>query len=144
MVETAALLVDHVLPHRPVRQWVLSFPYPLRFLLASQAQRVGSDDQRAGCPIPGTPGAPSQGWLSRDEQSDHLNLSLDDEEGATLQQLPRPLDHVPDSHGAAGGSQSAQRLRGPVQTKYLPGKRMIVAPASLAGLGVSRCMPGWR
>ena len=28
-----------------------------------------------------------QGWLSRDEQSDHLNLSLDDEEGATLQQL---------------------------------------------------------
>ena len=36
MVETAALLVDHVLPHRPVRQWVLSFPYPLRFLLASQ------------------------------------------------------------------------------------------------------------
>ena len=37
MVETAALLVDHVLPHRPVRQWVLSFSYPLRFLLASQA-----------------------------------------------------------------------------------------------------------
>ena len=36
MVETAALLVDHVLPHRPVRQWVLSIPYPLRFLLASQ------------------------------------------------------------------------------------------------------------
>ena len=28
-----------------------------------------------------------QGWLVRDEQSDHLNLVLDDEEGATLQQL---------------------------------------------------------
>ena len=41
MVETAAHLVDHVLPHRPVRQWVLSFPYPLRFLLASQAQAMG-------------------------------------------------------------------------------------------------------
>ena len=41
MVETAALLVDHVLPHRPVRQWVLSFPYPLHFLLASQAQEMG-------------------------------------------------------------------------------------------------------
>ena len=40
MVETAALLVDHVLPHRPVRQWVLSFPYPLRFLLASQPYAV--------------------------------------------------------------------------------------------------------
>ena len=54
--------------------------------------------------------------MSRDEQSDHLNLALDDEEGATLQQLPRPLDHVPDSDGAAGGSQSAHRLLGPVQT----------------------------
>ena len=41
MVETAALLVDHVLPQRPVRQWVLSFPYPLRFLLASQPQAMG-------------------------------------------------------------------------------------------------------
>ena len=42
---------------------------------------------------------------------------MDDEEGATLQQLTaRPLDHVPDSHGSAGGSQSAHRLRGPVQT----------------------------
>ena len=41
---------------------------------------------------------------------------MDDEEDATLQQLPRPLDHVPDSDGAAGGAQSAQRLRGPVQT----------------------------
>ena len=28
-----------------------------------------------------------QGWLVRDEQSDHLNLAMDDEEGATLQQL---------------------------------------------------------
>ena len=41
MVETAALLVDYVLPHRPVRQWVLSFPYSLRFLLASQPQAMG-------------------------------------------------------------------------------------------------------
>ena len=31
MVETAALLVDDVLPHKPIRQWVLSLPYPLRF-----------------------------------------------------------------------------------------------------------------
>lgn len=34
----AALLVDHVLPHRPVRQWVLSFPYPLRLVLAKHLQ----------------------------------------------------------------------------------------------------------
>ena len=36
MAESAALLVDEVLPEQPVRQWVLSFPYPLRFLFASQ------------------------------------------------------------------------------------------------------------
>ena len=41
MVETAALLVDDVLPHKPMRQWVLSFPYPLRFLLASNPQAMG-------------------------------------------------------------------------------------------------------
>ncbi len=41
MVETAVFLVDHVLPHRPVRQWVLSFPYPLRFVLANHLQVMG-------------------------------------------------------------------------------------------------------
>jgi hypothetical protein len=30
MAEAAALLVDEVFPEQPVRQWVLSFPYPLR------------------------------------------------------------------------------------------------------------------
>jgi hypothetical protein len=35
MAETAAHLVDHVIPRVPVRQWVLSFPIPLRFLLAA-------------------------------------------------------------------------------------------------------------
>jgi hypothetical protein len=35
MTETAALLVDDVLPERPLRQWVLSLPFALRFLLAT-------------------------------------------------------------------------------------------------------------
>jgi hypothetical protein len=34
MAERAAHLVDHVLPDVPVRQWVLSLPYSLRYLLA--------------------------------------------------------------------------------------------------------------
>ncbi len=34
MTESAARLVDHVLPHVPMRQWVLSLPYRLRYLLA--------------------------------------------------------------------------------------------------------------
>ena len=33
-------LVDHVIPHVPVRQWVLSLPIPLRVLLAAQPELV--------------------------------------------------------------------------------------------------------
>lgn len=36
MTESSALLVDTVLPRQPIRQWVLSFPFPLRLLFASQ------------------------------------------------------------------------------------------------------------
>ena len=35
MVESTDLLVDEVLADEPMRQWVLSFPYQLRFLFAS-------------------------------------------------------------------------------------------------------------
>ena len=42
MVDSAALLVDEILPHQPMRQWVLSVPFPLRFLLASQPTVMGS------------------------------------------------------------------------------------------------------
>jgi hypothetical protein len=35
------MLVDEVLPHQPMRQWVLSFPFPLRFLFASQPAVMG-------------------------------------------------------------------------------------------------------
>ena len=38
MVETAAYLVDHVFPRVPVRQWVLSFPWPLRLLFAARPE----------------------------------------------------------------------------------------------------------
>jgi len=36
MAQTAAHLVDNVIPRVPVRQWVLSLPIPLRLLLAAQ------------------------------------------------------------------------------------------------------------
>ncbi len=35
MAQTAAHLVDHVIPNVPVRQWVISLPIPLRYLLAA-------------------------------------------------------------------------------------------------------------
>ena len=41
MADSAALLVDEILPFQPVRQWVLSVPFPLRLLLASQPAVMG-------------------------------------------------------------------------------------------------------
>jgi hypothetical protein len=41
MTDSAALLVDEILPLQPMRQWVLSFPFPLRFLFASQPAIMG-------------------------------------------------------------------------------------------------------
>jgi hypothetical protein len=40
MAETAAHLVDHVFPEVPVRQWVLSVPFPLRYRLAYDSSLV--------------------------------------------------------------------------------------------------------
>lgn len=41
MAESAALLLDEVFPREPMRQWVLSFPFQLRFLFASRPQIMG-------------------------------------------------------------------------------------------------------
>lgn len=41
MVDSAALLVDEVLPKVAMRQWVLSVPFQLRFLFASYPQLMG-------------------------------------------------------------------------------------------------------
>src|SRR5437870_13901819 len=40
MADTAAHLVDRVLPEVPVRQWVLSLPFALRYRLAYDARLV--------------------------------------------------------------------------------------------------------
>ena len=41
MAETAALLADEVFPNVPLRQWVISFPFPLRYLFAAYPQAMG-------------------------------------------------------------------------------------------------------
>jgi len=41
MADSAALLVDEILPHQPMRQWVLSVPFQLRFLFASKPAVMG-------------------------------------------------------------------------------------------------------
>ncbi len=40
MLDNAAHLVDHVLPRVPMRQWVLTFPWSRRFLLARYPELV--------------------------------------------------------------------------------------------------------
>lgn len=39
-VESAALLVDDILPEVPIRQWVVSFPYALRFRRVKAPERA--------------------------------------------------------------------------------------------------------
>ena len=56
MTESVARLVDHVLPHVPVRQWVLSLPYRLRYLLAWESRPV---PRPARLPTPARPAGPS-------------------------------------------------------------------------------------
>lgn len=41
MAEGAALLADEILPELPIRQWVISFPYQLRFLFAAYPAMMG-------------------------------------------------------------------------------------------------------
>ena len=41
MAENTAHLLDEIFPHKPLRQWVLSFPFPLRFLLAKDPKLIG-------------------------------------------------------------------------------------------------------
>jgi hypothetical protein len=41
MVESAALLVDDVLPRDPMHQWMLSFLHALRFLFAIRPSVMG-------------------------------------------------------------------------------------------------------
>lgn len=41
MAETAALLADEVFPNAPLRQWVISFPFPLRYLFAAHPKAMG-------------------------------------------------------------------------------------------------------
>ena len=48
MVETAAHLVDQVFPRVPVRQWVLSFPWPLRLLFAARPEVLTRVLKRVG------------------------------------------------------------------------------------------------
>ena len=59
MAQTAAHLVDHVIPHVPVRQWVLSLAIPLRLLLATA--QAGDAGAAGGAPHDHAPPA-RPGW----------------------------------------------------------------------------------
>ncbi len=42
MTDTAAYLIDRVIPHEPVRQWVVTFPMRIRYILATNPKLVSS------------------------------------------------------------------------------------------------------
>ena len=65
MAESARHLVDEVFGPRPVRQWVLSFPYPLRFLFASKPEAIG--------PVLGIVQRVIAGWLADQVGVDHAS-----------------------------------------------------------------------
>jgi integrase len=48
MTESAMHLADEVLPAVPIRQWVLSFPYPLRLALAVVHVKNAEEDSLHG------------------------------------------------------------------------------------------------
>jgi hypothetical protein len=54
MADTTAHLVDHVLPHVAVRQWVLTLPIPLRSRVAFDHE-IESVSSVSSCP-PSSPG----------------------------------------------------------------------------------------
>ena len=56
MAESARHLVEELFGPRPVRQWVLSFPYLLRFLFASKPDAIG--------PVLGIVHRVIAGWLA--------------------------------------------------------------------------------
>lgn len=47
MAESIEHLIDHVLPHAPFRQWVLTFPFALRFWLAANNRLLSKINQIA-------------------------------------------------------------------------------------------------
>jgi len=51
MEETAADLADNINPRVPVRQWVLSFPIPLRSLFGVNLQPGGNSMNCLDCQI---------------------------------------------------------------------------------------------
>ena len=47
MAESSAHLLDEVFSHKVLRQWVLRFPFPLRFLFAKKPKLIGCSPQFA-------------------------------------------------------------------------------------------------
>ena len=110
---------------------------------AAQAQALAEALKKRLPEITGVDENMSARWLSRDEQNDRLNLALDDEEGATLQQLQGHSITYRIAMGPQAGRKVLTACAARCKQSQL-GKKMTLAPASLAGLGDFRCMPEWR
>ena len=96
MSQTAAHLVDHVIPHVPVRQWVLSLPIPLRVLLAAQPELVTPVLQVVQRAVTRHLAWRGTGWRHGQRLQRTLRLGL-----GTLAQTRRPVAHA-QCHGRSG------------------------------------------
>jgi len=76
MAESARHLVEDVFGPRPVRQWVLSVPVPLRFLFASKPEAIG--------PVLGIVHRVIAGWLADQAGVDHATVTLIQRFGSAL------------------------------------------------------------
>jgi hypothetical protein len=100
MSQTAAHLVDRVIPHVPVRQWVLSLPIPLRVLLAAQPELV-------------TPVLQVVQRVVERRLLDHTGLKSDEGQGGAVTLSPEtnsPVDCLCLAKGLASGQARPARL----------------------------------
>ncbi|MBK7641773.1 MAG: transposase zinc-binding domain-containing protein [Planctomycetes bacterium] len=172
MADSAAHLCDDVLPQVPVRQWVLSLPFRIRYLLAYDARlcsavrrilvRTLLDWLRERAASSGVSGGRSGAVVLAQRFGGALNLNLHfhtlvlDGVFTRPEKFGRPVFHEngsPDGRGRRGGQQGsapahpALPARGGCRagTKSRPGRtRRAVVRAAVRGVGAGSRGAGGR
>jgi ribosomal protein S27E len=101
MAETAALLVDDVLPRQPVRQWVLSLPFALRYLLATRPEVI-TQASAADC---GADRPLARALRSHYTRHRERVSRVRSGRGGADQRPARGVDYLPDRDGAERGAE---------------------------------------
>ena len=89
---SAALLVEDIPPEAPVRQWILSFLYALRFLFATRTASTAIQIQRGPAPL-------FFGWLKVDSDPRNQSSRFDKRRSRAER---RPQDDGPEGARQSG------------------------------------------